>query len=490
MTTRLFSIISLIIISNWGYSELMAQTGFSLSFPDSTDCTITGLTEDNGTYYLTTYQAPLQSESYTKIRKVSNTGEVFIHQDILMYNKFTNLIPVINTDTGSLYIGNLTNSDFYSLSDIIILNFDSEFNLNWHVRYINEHVRPLSFSALKKENYFLYITDAFDIINLNRDIHLYKCNYNGELLKKNIIGSTAYQERLCASTFKFDTDTLVVLSTGFASLTYPMKAVEVDTNLEMVEIKEIHTGSFIYNNITPFNNENYLFTGKYHYTNSSPRDDDLAVMYMNNDYAILKEKHFGASDTVDFPAYTKTISFIDPTRIFCGYNKNQDPLNLFSTNLTWFSLVLLNDSLEVQWERFYGGDANYGLWHILATSDGGCLLAGTRYDWTTQYNERDAILIKVDENGLITSTGPGPSIQARDAIVYPNPGRERLTIERGPQIAGAKFVLNDMAGKTLIEKTLNHTTETLPTAHLPAGLYLWNITHKGKAVENGKWVKE
>ncbi len=490
MTTRLFSIISLMIISYLGYSELRAQTGFSLSFPDSTDCSIAGLTENNGTYNLTTYQMPFQSPSFSKIRKVSNTGEVISHQDFLMYNKFTNLTPITTSDTGSLYIGNLTNGDLYSLSDIIILAFDNEFNLCWQALYPNEYVRPLSFYVLKKENYFLYITNAFDSISLNRDIYLYKFNYNGELLKKNIIGTTTYQERLCASTFKFDTDTLVVLSTGFAFLTYPMKAVEVDTNLEMVEIKEIQTGSFIYNNIGPFNNEKYLFTGKYHYTNSSPRDDDLAVMYMNKDYSILKEKHFGASDTVDFPAYTKNISFIDPTRIFCGYTKNQDPLNVFSANLTWFSLVLLNDSLEVQWERFYGGDANYGLWHILATSDGGCLLAGTRYDWTTQYNERDAILIKVDENGLITATGPGPNIQARDAIVYPNPGREKLTIESGPQIAGAKFVLYDMAGKTLIEKTLDHTTETLPTAHLPRGLYLWNITHKGKAVESGKWVKE
>ncbi|MEW6136512.1 MAG: T9SS type A sorting domain-containing protein [Bacteroidota bacterium] len=74
--------------------------------------------------------------------------------------------------------------------------------------------------------------------------------------------------------------------------------------------------------------------------------------------------------------------------------------------------------------------------------------------------------------------------------MYPNPGREMLTIESGPQIAGAAFVLFYMAGKPLLQHKLIHSTETISTTHLPSGLYLWNITFKGKPVENGKWLKE
>jgi len=65
-----------------------------------------------------------------------------------------------------------------------------------------------------------------------------------------------------------------------------------------------------------------------------------------------------------------------------------------------------------------------------------------------------------------------------------------LTIESGPQIAGAAFVLFYMAGKPLLQHKLIHSTETISTTHLPSGLYLWNITLKGKTIENGKWIKE
>ena len=482
--------IGIIFISAFSLQNYCAaQAVFTIHFQDTADCNIAGLAEIENGYYLFTTERPQNKGWYHKVRKLSTEGQVVLSTDVSFEGQNTTLMPAFINDSMIWLVGNTTPLGL-DKGNVIVVGLDNLLSQKWINEYPNKYYTPWFLQAVSGNNCFYYSTDALDNSLMDRNIFVFKFDLQGNLIAETVLGSPVYNEILFSSTLNLAKDTLVLTAGGFEYSPYPLKVVKVDENLLTSSLSVLPAFAVYYNNMVFVSNQDILFSGRFRHVGSSPRDDDMAVMYLNENYNIVKEKLYGAVDTVDHPAYSKNISFIDPTRIFCGYNKNQDPLNLFSTNLTWFSLVLLNDSLEVQWERFYGGDANYGLWHILATSDGGCLLAGTRYDWTTQYNERDAILIKVDENGLITSTGPGPSIQARDAIVYPNPGRERLTIERGPQIAGAKFVLYDMAGKTLIEKTLNHTTETLPTAHLPAGLYLWNITHKGKAVENGKWVKE
>ncbi|MGC8866380.1 MAG: T9SS type A sorting domain-containing protein [Bacteroidales bacterium] len=128
--------------------------------------------------------------------------------------------------------------------------------------------------------------------------------------------------------------------------------------------------------------------------------------------------------------------------------------------------------------------------NIYSTSYGGCLLAGAAYDWRIQYYDRDAILLKVDENGFITSIHQLEYLHTHDAIVYPYPGKEKLVIEIGLQIGGARFVLYNMVGKPSMETMLNHTSKSLNTSQLSADLYLWNIIYKGKVIESGRWVKE
>ena len=46
---------------------------------------------------------------------------------------------------------------------------------------------------------------------------------------------------------------------------------------------------------------------------------------------------------------------------------------------------------------------------MIATSDGGALINATQYDWNTQTNERDALLLKLNSDGLLTSTPENPA---------------------------------------------------------------------------------
>ncbi|MEW6136582.1 MAG: T9SS type A sorting domain-containing protein [Bacteroidales bacterium] len=466
-----------------------AQNVFTIQFQDTSDCNIAGLAEVQNGYYLFTTERPQNTGWYHRVRRLSVEGQVVLSMDISFEGKNATLMPAFLNDTGIWLVG-ITKPLGAFNCNVTVVYLDTALSQKWTTEFSNKHFNPWNTLATSGNNCFYYITDAFDNTLIDKNIFVYRFDLMGNLIAETVLGSSIYNEYLFSSTLNPSKDTIVITAGGFEYSIYPLKIVKIDNCLLSYNVSILPAYAFYYNNMEFISNYNILFSGRFQYVGSSPRDDDMAVMYLDEKFNIVKEKHYGATDTVDHPAYSKNISFIDPTRIFCGYNKNQDPYNIFSKNLSWFSLVLLNDSLEVQWEKFYGGDAYYGLWHVLATTDGGCLLAGTRYDWTTQNNERDAILIKVDENGLLTSTGHLPNLKAHDAIVYPNPGREMLTIESGPQIAGAVFVLFDMAGKTLLEHKLIHSTETISTTHLPSGLYLWNITLKGKTIENGKWIKE
>jgi hypothetical protein len=71
---------------------------------------------------------------------------------------------------------------------------------------------------------------------------------------------------------------------------------------------------------------------------------------------------------------------------------------------------MLNDTLGLEWQRFYGADVYYGLWDILATSDGGCLLGGTQYEWWNNDYHQEIVSIKTDSLGLIPSSDEGVRI--------------------------------------------------------------------------------
>jgi hypothetical protein len=66
-----------------------------------------------------------------------------------------------------------------------------------------------------------------------------------------------------------------------------------------------------------------------------------------------------------------------------------------STFDSWFHLIKINPDISPIWEYWYGGDAYYFLYSILATNDGGCIMVGNRYDYETQNQERDIFIVKL-----------------------------------------------------------------------------------------------
>jgi len=214
-----------------------------------------------------------------------------------------------------------------------------------------------------------------------------------------------------------------------------------------------------------------------------------AMIFSPRDTTIIKSTYIGVNDTVLYPALMKNTVIDDSNNIFIGGIKNFDPQNTFwSTNKAWFCLSKFDKQMNPIWTKYYGGDVYYNLWTIKETQDGGCLMLGMRYDYLTQGYEHDIYIVRVDGNGLVTSTNDIPPLTVSEAIVYPNPGSTQLTIETA--LKDLQFELYSTNGQTVVSQPVNNGTTTVNTSALPAGVYLYRFMNKEKIVESGKWVKE
>jgi len=202
---------------------------------------------------------------------------------------------------------------------------------------------------------------------------------------------------------------------------------------------------------------------------------------------------WGRADTVDFPAFTNGIDFQNKDSIFIGGTHNmpyaldpgQQPVP------TWFVILQTDSLLNVRWERFYGGNANYLMTNLIATRDGGCLIAGTRYDYLNDpVPQTDIIVLKLNSEGLLVGDHELPETRMHEAIVYPNPGTDALQIRLAVQHPTALMELFDANGRLVLSQHLHQKENRITVDQLPSGTYIYKLSADKGLMESGKWVKQ
>lgn len=190
----------------------------------------------------------------------------------------------------------------------------------------------------------------------------------------------------------------------------------------------------------------------------------------------------------EHPALIKGISKYNNS-IFIGATSNCDYSNPFFSSIdSWYHLIKFDDILNVIWEKWYGGDAYYFLNSVLATSDGGCLMVGSKYPHGLTIPERVAHFIKVDSNGNVQWT---QDIETHDISfkLYPNPTSSFFTIEN-KDFTIEKIELFDLSGKiiSVIDYCENATIQ-INLEPYPKGIYFAKIT-TSKGITTQKVVKQ
>lgn len=196
------------------------------------------------------------------------------------------------------------------------------------------------------------------------------------------------------------------------------------------------------------------------------------------------------SDTIDIPATNKGIDYINKDTIFMG-GSTDFWIGIYNTWPSWFVILQTDSLLNIRWERFYGGDAFYTMRKIIATKDGGCLVAGVKYDYNnTSTQQQDIVILKLNEQGLLTGTGEKPPVKITEAIVYPNPGSGYISVRIAIQYRQSVFELFDLEGKCVLNKTLTSNLERFCISFLEPGTYVYRISAKDGLYETGKLLKQ
>lgn len=201
--------------------------------------------------------------------------------------------------------------------------------------------------------------------------------------------------------------------------------------------------------------------------------------YELEDYVIIPYNN----DTTHKAGFYNCFDFYDKNALFFIGTNNY---RMFTDELSYIDIIKLESNLNILWHKYYGGDRAYFASEVKALEDGGCLIT-SQYKTPPNYEKRRTVLLKIDQNGLITSTNENQSIPIKNAIVLPNPGSGYLQLHTG--MFPATFKLYDINGHEVLVEEINSESTRITTSHLKTGSYIWQLFKKGKEVEKGKWIK-
>lgn len=473
-------------------SPALAQTTFSKCIKNTNnEFPTTAIEMKNGNYLISYGSIPPNQENFNQKFIVLDTNGLEITTAKIIDLEGSCLISNLHQVNDSLILAIGTYGYTGKNLDIWIIGMDPLLSTKWEKKF--------------KTNYPFYFFNR-SIINSDNNIVIASTLANGSTYNCLFFEITENGDSLYSKYLNQPVGHPVVFdileiknekkyrlaSTGFTSTTNSMgQILTIDSLFNLIQIDAIPANMYNCTTLTNDTDTTYFLSGNYDDLNSNERD--IAIMRLDENNDKLAITFFGKpGNIIDFGGYEQSMDYNTKSDIYVGGTSNQDisPINnIYSSSKSWFILSSYDSLLNLHWTRFYGGDAYYTLEGVQATSDNGCIMYGNRYDYLTQEMEKDILIIKVDEQGLYTGIGE-PQVKINDAILYPNPGREQLNIQSGPQINGAAFTLYDMQGRPLLNQTLNSTQLKLNTATLPSGIYPWQIVFKNNVIESGKWIKE
>lgn len=144
-----------------------------------------------------------------------------------------------------------------------------------------------------------------------------------------------------------------------------------------------------------------------------------------------------------------------------------------------FFVAKLDANLNMEWARYcmegYEGENFMGM-NACTLSGGGIALCGVNFSL-------QLFAAVIPENGWST---PETEQYIRPYLIYPNPVKDRLSIQFSPDVNPESIELYDVSGRCVASSR----TAEMNVANLPAGQYVAKITLEGGKVYSDKVVKE
>lgn len=220
-------------------------------------------------------------------------------------------------------------------------------------------------------------------------------------------------------------------------------------------------------------------------------NEQVGVLKADTSGNIINSIELGKLDTIDYPAWDKSLLYINDTTIYVGGFMNY--IAFWTTEPSFVELYLIDTNLNLLGYRQFGGDINYQLYGITATADGGCLLYTSTYSDSNFYQERDVHIFKVprDSIEIITHINELPDVTRKELHAFPNPVKDVINIPLSASRENIRIGLYKSDGKKImdISKSNKGNLITIDMRNLPSGVYIYNISSLGMAISSGKFIK-
>jgi len=259
----------------------------------------------------------------------------------------------------------------------------------------------------------------------------------------------------------------------------------LNENYELFEAYDIPEWPY-HLSIEVLSNQNSIINGRTDGQNGKPSAWQAQQRLVDNEFVEIDVNVFGSPDTTMYPAQYNSIAYQNECNIYTSYTYNID-VTSFSSNKSYVCLSSIDEELNPNWTKYYGGDAYYFVCDMCISNDGGSIIVGTRYkNGSIGPFEREIFIMKVNEDGVV---GSGEQqIPIKNAITTPNPGKNYLQLHTG--IYPSQLQIFNINGQMVLEEDINQNTTTINTQLLSSGTYVWQLIKDGEVVESDKWVKE
>lgn len=204
---------------------------------------------------------------------------------------------------------------------------------------------------------------------------------------------------------------------------------------------------------------------------------DIVLWKFDTENTLLQTTYSGLPRADEAYSFKQTP---DGGFIICGYII---PLSSPNWSSAFFYLKTDNDGIE-EWHTNNVQPQNCA-YDVLINNNSGYYIAGK--------GANQARLVKADleGNGLITTSVEGPYFLNSNLFeVYPNPGKNILTIKSVNPGYRYSFSLVDFFGNKVVDTDGKSGSLKINTALLPNGLYFYQITNDYGCCQSGKWIKE
>ncbi len=422
----------------------------------------------------------VEANYYTLMREFSSSGELLQTTNFPYVDTLSSSTTYLDIE-GDTIIAIGSEADRGTLkTKLWYTTFKNDFSVIEH-KMIIDNYDLLTITDVKKISGDRYALVGF-IYDGNPHFLSYVSivNRNGELLKDRIypVDSTFHPISILE-----ESD-----SSGFILKSLNIPIVLLDNNLEIdsIIVNPFGPETFLTGDGTMrrLNDSTYFVSGVDNTLGSN--DDNIGIKKIRHNNEVLASGVFGTPDSMEITALTQSLDFIYPDKIYCGgWQRNYDTHPFLSEFPGWLILSQYDEDLNLNWTRYYGGDAFYVMEGVLATQDGGCLIYSRRYAFSGFF-DYDIHLLKVGPNGLLTSTTTPESTS--NITVYPNPTSNYIFFDTGE--AGMYDVsFFDGLGKVVFQEKIPNN-RPVDVRHLPAGMYTYVLELEGEIISQGKWVKE